>query len=103
VGDGVAALDAGSVDRVDGADGRAAAIAGAEIRKRGGKALAGHMHNRMAALVRAQMEPTAEDSLAVMRALSKLGTAISQMMRMIATTRSNSMREKPCCLFIKCS
>jgi hypothetical protein len=30
-----------------------------------------------------------------MRALSKLGTAIPEMMRMMATTMSNSMREKP--------
>lgn len=61
-----------------------------------GKPFAGHCRIYwMLALVRARMEPTAEDSLAEMRALSKLGTAMPAMMRMMATTMSNSMREKP--------
>src|SRR6266850_8542574 len=40
---------------------------------------------------------TAEASFADIRELIKLGIAIAAMMRMIATTINNSMREKPAC------
>ena len=42
----------------------------------------------------------AEASLALMRARSKFGIAIAAMIRMIATTISNSINEKPFCLRI---
>src|SRR5205807_9021241 len=45
-------------------------------------------------------EETAEDSFAEILARSKLGMAMAAMIRMIATTISNSIREKPRCLFI---
>src|SRR5437762_8279127 len=45
-------------------------------------------------------EETAEDSLAAIFARSKLGMAMAAMIRMIATTISNSIREKPRCLFM---
>jgi hypothetical protein len=38
---------------------------------------------------------TAEDSLAAMRARNKLGIAIAAIIRMIATTINNSIRENP--------
>src|ERR1700730_12257147 len=47
-----------------------------------------------------RMEPTADDSLAAMRARSKFGIAIAAMIRMIATTISSSLSEKPFCLRI---
>ena len=40
-------------------------------------------------------EPTAEASLADMRARIKFGMAIAAMIRMMATTISSSMSEKP--------
>ena len=40
-------------------------------------------------------EPTAEASLAAIRACSRLGIAMAAMMRMIATTISNSISENP--------
>jgi hypothetical protein len=40
-------------------------------------------------------EPTAEDSLAAMRARNRFGIAIAAMIKMIATTISNSISEKP--------
>jgi hypothetical protein len=40
-------------------------------------------------------EPTADASLAAMRERSKFGMAIAAMIRMIATTMSSSMSEKP--------
>src|SRR4051812_31774015 len=46
-------------------------------------------------------EPTAELSLADLRALSRLGIAIAAMIRMIATTMSNSMSEKPFCFVMR--
>src|SRR6516225_3807211 len=45
-------------------------------------------------------EPAAEDSLADILARIKFGIAMAAMIRMIATTISNSIREKPFCLFI---
>src|SRR5437763_12792769 len=46
-------------------------------------------------------ELTADDSLAAMRARSRLGIAMAAMIKMIATTISNSISEKPFCFFIK--
>src|SRR5258708_20672916 len=43
-------------------------------------------------------EPTAEDSLALILARSRFGIAIAAMIRMIGTTISNSISEKPFCL-----
>jgi len=45
-------------------------------------------------------ELTAEASLAAMRARSKFGIAIAAMIKMIATTISNSISEKPFCFRI---
>src|SRR4029077_12134950 len=45
-------------------------------------------------------EPTAEASFAAIRDRSKFGMAIAAMIRMIATTISNSIREKPFCFFM---
>jgi len=42
-----------------------------------------------------RMEPTAEASLAAMRERSRLGMAMAEMIRMMATTIRSSMREKP--------
>src|SRR5438309_4527877 len=47
-----------------------------------------------------RMEPTADDSLAAMRARSKFGIAIAAIIRMIATTISSSISEKPFCFRI---
>src|SRR5713226_5363461 len=47
-----------------------------------------------------RIELTADDSLAAMRARSKFGIAIAAMIRMIATTISNSISEKPFCFRI---
>src|SRR5580658_6590804 len=43
------------------------------------------------------MEPTAEASLAAIRDRRRFGIAIAAMIRMMATTINNSMREKPFC------
>src|SRR5207237_6257377 len=48
-------------------------------------------------------ELTADDSLAAIRARSRFGIAIAAMIRMIATTMSNSINEKPRCFFISLS
>src|SRR5947209_6757322 len=45
-------------------------------------------------------EPTADDSFAAILERSKLGMAIALIIKIIATTISNSMREKPLCLLI---
>src|SRR5215469_8283212 len=45
-------------------------------------------------------EPTAEDSFADILARIRLGIAIAEMIKMIATTISNSIREKPFCLLM---
>src|SRR6202451_4393449 len=47
-----------------------------------------------------RIEATADDSLAAMRARSKFGIAIAAMIRMMATTISSSISEKPFCLRI---
>src|SRR5690348_883624 len=48
-------------------------------------------------------ELAADDSLAEIRARSKFGIAMAAMIRMIATTISNSISEKPFCFRIVCS
>src|SRR5947208_439080 len=48
----------------------------------------------------ARMEPTAEDSLADIFARSRFGIAMAAMIKMMATTISSSMSEKPTCLRI---
>src|SRR6516162_4821551 len=45
-------------------------------------------------------EATADDSLAAILERTKIGIAMAAMIRIIATTFSNSIREKPRCLFI---
>jgi hypothetical protein len=52
----------------------------------------------ISAVLMLRTEPTAEDSFADKRARSNEGTAMAAMIRMIATTISNSMSEKPFCL-----
>ena len=46
-------------------------------------------------------EPAAEDSFADILARIRLGIEIAEMIKMIATTISNSIREKPFCLLLK--
>src|SRR5436305_15320355 len=48
----------------------------------------------------ARREPAAADSFAAIFARSKLGIAMAAMIRMMATTISNSIREKPFCFFM---
>src|SRR6266850_1873418 len=45
-------------------------------------------------------EPTAEASFAAIRDRRRFGMAMAAMIRMIATTISNSIREKPFCFFM---
>jgi hypothetical protein len=45
-------------------------------------------------------EPTAEDSFAAIRDRRRFGIAMAAMIKMIATTISNSIREKPFCFFM---
>src|SRR5438132_12983455 len=47
-----------------------------------------------------RIEPTAEASFAAIRDLRRFGIAMAAMIRMIATTISNSIREKPFCFFM---
>src|SRR5580698_9499087 len=47
-----------------------------------------------------RMELTADDSLAAIRARNRFGIAMAAMIRMIATTISNSISEKPFCFRI---
>jgi hypothetical protein len=51
--------------------------------------------NVTAAVFIVRAEPTAEASLAAMRARSKFGMAIAAMIKMIATTINSSISEKP--------
>src|SRR5438105_9262643 len=55
------------------------------------------------AVLMVRSELTADASLAAMRARSKFGIAIAAMIRMIATTISNSINEKPFCFRISFS
>src|SRR5579859_6637262 len=50
-----------------------------------------------------RIEAAAEDSLAEILARSRFGMAIAAMIRMIATTISNSINEKPFCFRIRTS
>src|SRR5881227_2221238 len=50
-----------------------------------------------------RIELTADDSLAAIRARSRFGMAMAAMIRMIATTISNSINEKPFCFRISFS
>src|ERR1700681_1021717 len=54
----------------------------------------------ISAVLMVRMEPTADDSLAATRALNKFGMAMAAMMRMMPTTISSSINEKPLCLRI---
>src|SRR5207244_10363374 len=47
-----------------------------------------------------RIEPTAEASFAAIRDLRRFGIAMAAMIRMMATTISNSIREKPFCFFM---
>src|ERR1700730_6141283 len=47
-----------------------------------------------------RMEPTAEASLAAIRERSRLGIAMAAIIKIIATTISNSINEKPFCLLV---
>src|SRR5437016_376406 len=47
-----------------------------------------------------RIEPTAEASFAAIRDLRRFGIAMAAMNRMMATTISNSIREKPFCVFM---
>ena len=51
-------------------------------------------------VTRGGIELAADDSLAEMRARNKFGMAMAAMIRMIATTISSSISEKPFCLFL---
>src|SRR2546429_2942154 len=52
------------------------------------------------AVLMVRREPTAEASFAAIRDRSRFGMAMAAMIRMIATTISNSIREKPFCFFM---
>src|SRR5204863_6584888 len=52
------------------------------------------------AVLMVRIEPTAEASFAAIRDLRRFGIAMAAMIRMIATTISNSIREKPFCFFM---
>src|SRR5581483_10537457 len=54
----------------------------------------------MFAVTSVRTEAAAEDSLAAILARSRFGMAIAAMIKMIATTISNSINEKPFCLRI---
>src|SRR6185312_172037 len=54
----------------------------------------------MLAVTSERTEAAAEDSLAAILARSRFGMAIAAMIKMIATTISNSINEKPFCLRI---
>src|SRR5580704_544933 len=47
-----------------------------------------------------RIDPTADASLAAMRARSKFGIAMAAMIKIIATTISNSISEKPFCFLL---
>ena len=51
-------------------------------------------------MVIVRREPTADASFAAIFDLIKFGIAMAAMIRMIATTISNSIREKPFCFFM---
>lgn len=53
----------------------------------------------ISAVLMVRTEATAEDSFAAMRARKKFGIAIAAIIRMIATTINNSIKEKPIFVF----
>src|SRR5215470_4583237 len=57
----------------------------------------------ISAVLIVRTEPTADDSLADIRARIRFGMAIAAMIRMMATTISSSISEKPFCFRIFCS
>src|SRR5262252_6614356 len=56
----------------------------------------------IAAVFIVRTEPTADASLAAMRERIRLGIAIAAMIKIIATTISNSINEKPFCVLFIC-
>jgi hypothetical protein len=52
------------------------------------------------AVLMVRREPTADASFAAIRDRRRFGMAMAAMIRMIATTISNSIREKPFCFFM---
>src|SRR5712664_2818147 len=52
------------------------------------------------AVLMVRREPTAEASFAAIRDRRRLGIAMAAMIKMIATTISSSIREKPFCFFM---
>src|SRR6266404_6507301 len=63
------------------------------------KPLSGYVDEYVtSAVFSVRMEPTADASFAAMRERSKFGMAIAAMIRIIATTISSSINEKPFCL-----
>ena len=63
-----------------------------------GKPLDGYVDEYVTAEVLiVRIEPTAEASLAAIRDRSKFGIAMAAMIKMIATTISNSISQKPFC------
>jgi hypothetical protein len=57
------------------------------------------VENATAEVLMVRSEPTADASLAAIFERSKFGIAIAAMIKMIATTINNSIKEKPFCLF----
>ena len=57
--------------------------------------------NAISPVVRVRSEPTAEASFAAILDLIRFGIAMAAMIKMIATTISNSIREKPFWFFFK--
>src|SRR5215831_10744507 len=57
----------------------------------------------ISAVLMVRTEPTADASLADIRARIRFGMAIAAMIRMMATTISSSISEKPFCWRIFCS
>jgi fructose-specific phosphotransferase system IIC component len=53
------------------------------------------------AVLMVRTDPTAEDSFAAMRERMRFGIAMAAMIKMIATTISNSISEKPFCFFMR--
>src|SRR5512138_3136869 len=77
----------------------AAPVIGPRLDSEGAKPVSGNVDAKVTcAVLMLRIEPTADDSLAAIRERSKFGMAIAAMIRMIATTISSSISEKPFCL-----
>src|SRR6476469_4805397 len=77
------------------------ALAGPRAARLAAKPTAGYeVAYSMLAVTIERIEAAAEDSLAAILARSRFGMAIAAMIKMIATTISNSINEKPFCLRI---